>query len=621
MRHHTLSAGSPVVAIKETELLPETLTLDALRALYLDRPVAVKDVIEEVLERVAAAPDPAIFISLVSPDELRRAARDLLERVPDPSRLPLWGIPFAVKDNIDAAGLDTTAACPAFAYRAEKDATVVARLRAAGALVLGKTNLDQFATGLNGTRSPYGVPRSVFHADYISGGSSSGSAVAVAAGLVPFALGTDTAGSGRVPAAFNNIVGIKPTPGLLSAAGLVPACRSLDCVNIFSASVADGVRIRHIAEGYDPADPYSVRGMQKTLSSPQRVGVLREDTREFYNDEESAALYAHAIETMRGLGAQITVFDYSPFREIGALLYDGPWLAERLAGIGKFVEAHPQDLDPAVRTLLESAYRYSAVDAFAGLHKLRELSRRAESEWAKADFLLLPTSPAIYTVEEMRADPLRLNARLGTYTQFVNFLGCSAIAVPAGFKSGGLPFGVTLVAPPFHDDALAAPAAAMHAAANCGTGRRRDKITAAPPPVPIETRINIAVAGAHLAGQPLNGELVELGARLVETVRTAGDYRLYVLANTTPQKPGLVRDPGFCGPGIEVEVWSLAPEAFGRFVASVPAPLGIGKITLADGRAVGGFLCEGYAIEGAQEITHPGGWRGFLSKSFPARSR
>jgi allophanate hydrolase len=459
-------------------LLPSTLTLDAPRALYLDRPFAIKDTVEEVLARVAAAQDPAIFISLVAPDDLRRTAGELLERAPDPSLLPLWGIPFAVKDNIDVAGLDTTAACPAFAYRPEKDASVVARLRAAGALVIGKTNLDQFATGLNGTRSPYGAPRSVFHADYVSGGSSSGSAVAVAAGLVPFALGTDTAGSSRVPAAFNNIVGIKPTPGLLSTTGVVPACWSLDSVSILSASVADGVRIRRIAEGFDASDPYSVQGMKKTLPSCPHVGVLSEGDREFYDDAASAALYARAIETMRGLGAVVAAFDYRPFREIGALLYDGPWLAERLAGVGNFVDKHPQELDPAVRTLLESAHRYSAVDAFTGMRRLRELSRAAETEWAKANFLLLPTSPTIYKVEEMRADPIRLNARFGTYTNFVNFLGCSAIAIPSGFKSDGLPFGVTLVAPPFHDDALAIPAAAMHAAANCGVGLAREKVIA-----------------------------------------------------------------------------------------------------------------------------------------------
>jgi allophanate hydrolase len=454
-------------------LPPATLSLDALRKIYLDRPFAVKDAVEAVLARVASAKDPAIFISLVRPDDLRRAATELLERAPDPSRLPLWGIPFAVKDNIDVAGLATTAACPAFAYHPEKDAAVVARLRAAGALVLGKTNLDQFATGLSGTRSPYGAPRSVFDADHVSGGSSSGSAVAVAAGLVPFALGTDTAGSARVPAAFNNIVGIKPTPGLLSTAGVVPACWSLDCVSILCLSVDDGVRIRSVAEGFDPNDPYSVRGMQQPLPSSLRVGVLPEEAREFYNDTDSAALYARAIETMRGLGAGIIAFDYRPFQDIGTLLYEGPWLAERLAGIGNFVDSHPNDLDPTVRTLLERAHRHSASDAFAGMHRLRELRRRTDAEWAKADFLLLPTAPTIYKLEDMRADPIGLNARFGIYTNFVNFLGCSAIAVPAGFKRNGLPFGVTLVAPPFHDDALAAPAALMHAAANCGAGLAR----------------------------------------------------------------------------------------------------------------------------------------------------
>ncbi len=460
-------------------MLPATLTLDTLSALYREWPLAVKDVVEEVRARVALARDPAIFISTAGPDDLRRAASDLLERAPDPSLLPLWGIPFAVKDNIDVAGFDTTAACPAFAYRAAKDATVVARLRAAGALVLGKTNLDQFATGLNGSRSPYGAPRSVFDAAYVSGGSSSGSAVAVAAGLVPFALGTDTAGSGRVPAAFNNITGIKPTVGLLSTTGVVPACWSLDCVSILSLSVDDGVRIRRVAEGFDKSDPYSVQGTQKPLPARLRVGVLAEDEREFYGDEESAALYARAIEIMRGLGAKIAAFDYRPFREIGALLYDGPWLAERLAGLAAFVDTQPHDLDPAVRALLEGARRYSAVDAFAGMHRLKQLSRYAETEWAKADVLLLPTTPTTYKLEDMRADPIRLNARLGHYTNFVNFLGCPAIAVPAGFRSDGLPFGVTLIAPPFHDDALANPAAAMHAAAHCGAGIAREDFVAA----------------------------------------------------------------------------------------------------------------------------------------------
>jgi allophanate hydrolase len=453
-----------------SNILPKILTIGYLRALYAEDPSAISDVIEEVVARIHTARDPAVFISLVDPAELRLSATKLLQRAPDPALLPLWGIPFAAKDNIDVAGIHTTAACPAFAYRAEKDATVVARLKAAGAFVVGKTNLDQFATGLNGTRSPYGAPRSVFNANYISGGSSSGSAVAVASGLVPFALGTDTVGSGRVPAAFNNIVCIKPTNGLLGIAGILPACRSLDCVSILSTNVADGMEVRRAAEGFDPTDPFSLGETQRALPSQLRVGVLSQDDREFYGDEDYAGLYAQAIEIMRGLGAEIVVFEYRPFREIGALLYDGPWLAERLVSVGSFVDAHPYEVNETVRALLEKAHRHSAADAFAGMHRLKELSRIAETEWSKTGILLLPTAPTIYKVEEMLADPIQLNARLGDYTQFVNFLGCSAINVPVGFRRDGLPFGVSLVAPPFHDDALAVPAAAMHAAAHSGAG-------------------------------------------------------------------------------------------------------------------------------------------------------
>ena len=453
---------------------PCVLTIDYLRALYAQRPSSIFDVIEEVFSRIRSARDPAIFISLADAAALRRRAASLLHQVPDPARLPLWGIPFAVKDNIDVADLATTAACPAFAYRANRDAAVVARLKAAGALVVGKTNLDQFATGLSGTRSPYGAPRSAFDASYISGGSSSGSAVAVASGLVPFALGTDTAGSGRVPAAFNNIVGIKPTGGLLSNTGVLPACRSLDCVSILAATVADAIAVRRVAEGFDPADPFSLREAQKPLPSQLRVGVLSPGDREFYADAEYAALYEHAIEIIRWLGAEIAFIDYRPFRDIGALLYEGPWLAERLVSVGRFVDTHSGEINETVRELLERAHRHTAADAFAGMHRLKELIRTAEAEWAKAEVLLLPTAPTIYTFEETLSDPIRLNARLGRYTQFANFLGCPAIAVPAGFRKDGLPFGVTLIGPPFSDDALAAPAAAMHVAAQSGSGIARE---------------------------------------------------------------------------------------------------------------------------------------------------
>jgi allophanate hydrolase len=588
-------------------------TLDGLRALYALRPQAVLDIVDEVLSRIASSPDPAIFISRVEASDLRDAARKLLARAPDPLSLPLWGVPFAVKDNIDVAGLETTAACPAFAYRAEADATVAARLLAAGALLVGKTNLDQFATGLNGSRSPYGAPRSVFDPDYVSGGSSSGSAVAVASGLVAFSLGTDTAGSGRVPAAFNNIVGIKPTPGLVSAAGVVPACRSLDCVNVFAASVGDGVAVRRIIEGFDAGDPYSVAPAPRSLPPQPRFGVLAAKDREFFGDGDCATLYDQAVARGRTLGWEAVEFDYEPFLAIAALLYEGPWLAERLAAIEPFLDAQPDALDPTVRKLIEGARKFTAADAFRGQHRLKALLRAAEQEAEKFDFLMLPTSPTIYTVEAMRADPVRLNAHFGRYTNFVNFCGMAAIAVPSGFRGDGLPFGVTLIAPGQCDDALAPFAAAFHAASGCGAGAAREMLSADTPPAASD-RIEIVVVGAHLKGQPLNWQLTQNGGFLVEATRTAGDYRLYALPETTPPKPGLAREPGFAGAGLEVEVWSLPPDAFGRFVAAIPAPLGVGKVTLASGRAVTGFLCESHALEGAEEITALGGWRAYLAR-------
>jgi allophanate hydrolase len=519
-------------------------------------------------------------------------------------------VPFAVKDNIDVAGLPTTAACPAFAYVPAADAAVVARLRAAGALVIGKSNLDQFATGLNGTRSPYGAPRSVFDADYIAGGSNSGSAVAVASGLASFALGTDTAGSGRVPAAFNNLVGIKPTPGLLPTTGVVPACRSLDCVTIFAGSVPDGVAIRRVAEGYDASDPFSRRALP---ARGLRIGVLAGAEREFFGDADVERLYDDAIARAQRLGATIVPFDYTPVREAAELLYNGPWVAERLAAVEGFLATNPDDFDPSVRTIIEGARGMTAVDAFNGRYRLEALRHRTFGEWAKVDLLMLPTAPTTYTVEAMRADPLVLNGRLGRYTNFVNLLDCAAIAVPGGFGAdSGLPNGVTLIAPAFTDDALAPFADAMQRAAATGMGIDRAAALPQPPLVAHDGLVQIVVVGAHLSGMPLNHELTGPGGRLVRACRTAPDYRLYALPNTTPQKPGLIRDPGFVGPGIAVEVWAVLPAAFGRFVQAIPAPLGVGKITLEDGTQVSRFLCEAHALTGAVEVTAHGGWRAYL---------
>ena len=596
-------------------MLPTILDLSSVRAAYADGLTPLQ-LVEEVIARCDAVDDPAIFISRASAEQLRMQAKDLMERAPEPNSLALWGIPFAAKDNIDVAGLPTTAACPAYEYQPQKDATLIARLKAAGAIVIGKTNLDQFATGLNGTRSPYGAPRSVFDKDYVSGGSSSGSAVSVASGLASFALGTDTAGSGRVPAAFNNLVGIKPTPGLVPNTGVVPACRSVDVVTVFAATVGDGIAIRRVMDGFDADDPFSTEAQPATLpTTGLKVGVLVGAEREFYRNTSVEALYDAAIERAKSLGATIVPFDYAPFREAAELLYNGPWVAERLAAVKDFIKTHADAFDPAVRKIIEGASAYDAVDAFEGKYKLEALRQRAKAEWSKLDVLLLPTSPTTYTVEDMLADPIVKNSHFGRYTNFANLFGYAAIAIPAGFDDEGhLPAGVTLVGPAFSDDALAPFADQMHRALSAGMGKDRTATLpeAAKVYVPDDGMIEIVVVGAHLTGMPLNPELTSGGGKLVKSCRTAGDYRLYALPDTTPPKPGLIRDPGFDGAGLEVEVWKLPADAFGRFVANIPAPLGIGKVTLDDGSTVSSFLCEAHALKDAQEITALGGWRAFI---------
>ena len=601
-------------------MLPTILDLASLKAAYTEG-LSPLDLVEEIIARCKASDDPAIFIAMTPDDDLRAAARELSAKAPEPNSLPLWGIPFAVKDNIDVAGLPTTAGCPAFAYHPEEDATVVARLKAAGAIVIGKTNLDQFATGLNGSRSPHGAPRSVFDRNYVSGGSSSGSAVAVAAGLASFSLGTDTAGSGRVPAAFNNLVGIKPTPGLVPNVGVVPACRSVDVVTIFAATVGDGTAVRKIMEGYDIRDPFSRQAVPATLpSSRPRIGVLDGVEREFYGNKDVEALYDATIERAKSLGAVIVPFDYAPFRQAAELLYNGPWVAERLAAVKDFLATNADDFDPTVRTIIEGAKAYDAVAAFEGRYRLETLRQKTKVEWDKVDFLMLPTSPTTYTVEEMRADPIVKNGHFGRYTNFANLLDCAAIAIPAGFDANGhLPAGVMLVGPAFTDEALAPFADAMHRSLNAGMGK--DRTAALPDASRVapasEDLVPIVVVGAHLTGMPLNHQLTEPGGYKLKTCRTDGSYRLFALPDTVPPKPGLVRDPGFTGNGVEVEVWALPAAAFGRFVQNIPAPLGVGKITLDDGSGVSGFLCEIHAITGAQEITEFGGWRNYVRTISP----
>ncbi|AUN32780.1 allophanate hydrolase [Niveispirillum cyanobacteriorum] len=579
-------------------MLPEKLTIQALTDLYRTGKASPVTVIEAVLERLSANPDAAAWISTVPAEQLRAEAAALAAAGYDPCK-PLWGIPFAAKDNIDTAGIPTTAACPAFAFTPATDSTVVAKLRAAGAILVGKTNLDQFATGLNGTRSPYGAPRCVFDTDYISGGSSSGSAVVVARGQVAFALGTDTAGSGRVPASFNDLVGIKPSKGLLSTSGLVPACRSQDCITVLAHDVADGDLVRRVAEGFDAADPFSRAPQARPLRlSGFRFGVLTGAEKEFLGDHAAEALYDAAVERLVSLGGTAVPFDYKPLRECAHLLYGGPWVAERLAAIEEFFEGQADAMDPTVRSIVAGAQGKTAVEAFVGQYSLAFYAQEIARLWCNVDLLLLPTTPTIYTVADMLADPIRLNSNLGRYTNFVNLLDCAAVAVPAGFRPNGLPFGVTLIGPAFTDTGLAVLASRLH-----GKGEIM-------PTIP-DDWLPIVVVGAHLSGMPLNHELTSVGGVKLGDVRTAPDYRFYTLAGTVPPKPGLVREPGFAGPGIAAEEWALPPAAFGQFVARIPAPLGVGKVTLDDGRQVTCFLCESHALAGATDITPFGGWRAY----------
>jgi len=586
------------------------LTISALRTLYNSGEARPSDVVAEVYDRIGRETQP-VWISLISREAALVRAKEL-EKDPAASTLPLYGIPFAVKDNIDLADVPTTAGCPAYAYVPKRSATVVERLLAAGAIPVGKTNLDQFATGLVGTRSPYGACSSVFDARYISGGSSSGSAVAVANELVSFSLGTDTAGSGRIPAAFNNLVGLKPSRGLLSTAGVVPACRSLDCVSIFAANCSDSQIVWGVAKGSDPLDPYSRvpgpgDGAAPWAGGNFRFGVPAPNQLEFFGDQEAARLFDTAVARLEQLGGTRVEIDFSIFRAVAELLYAGPWVAERLAAILPFFESHADEMNSVVRGIIGGATRYSAVDAFEAEYRLRALRQDSEWEWQRMDVMVVPSAPTIYTHQEIAADPVRLNTNLGFYTNFVNLLDQAAVATPGGFRSDGLPFGITFIAPAFTDEALLALADRYHRS-HADVAGPEVKLGSCPPGC-----IAVAVVGAHLSGQPLNWQLTERRARLLKTTKTPRGYRLYALPGTQPPKPGLVREDGFQGPGIEVEVWAVPEDEFGSFVAGVPAPLGIGNATLDHGDNVKCFICEPYALRNATEITHFGGWRAFLA--------
>ncbi len=595
-----------------TSLSEQSLDIGSLASGYSEGSFTPAAVIEEVYRRIHAMGERPVWISLVPMEEALAKAK----RAP---RGPLHGIPFAVKDNIDVAGLATTCACPEFAYIPERSATAIESLEAAGAIVIGKTNLDQFATGLVGTRSPYGIPSSVFDPAYVSGGSSSGSAVAVAAGLVSFALGTDTAGSGRVPAGFNNIVGLKPTKGLFSARGLVPACRTQDTISVFGLTVPDAALVTSCVAQFDAEDAYSRRAPRPfAVEEPPaglRVGVPA-DGLEFFGDIDAERLFRLSVGRLAESGASIVEIDFSPYREAARLLYQGPWVAERLAAIRDFAADKPEALHEVVGAIIRGAAKLSAVEAFEGFYKLADLVRATETQWQAMDAMLLPTTGTTYTIEDVLADPIQLNSNLGIYTNFVNLMDLSALAVPAGFRPNGLPFGVTLIGRAFDDGRLAAIGDALHRTLpDLKLGATSTRLDETQPARALAAggRVAVAVVGAHLTGQPLNIQLQERSARLLKTTRTGPGYRFYALAGTVPAKPGLVFDGTGAG-GIEVEIWEMDEAAFGSFVALIPPPLGIGTLTLADGSQVKGFVCEPYAVQGAMDITAHGGWRAWLQQ-------
>jgi len=597
----------------------DPLDLAALAARYAEGALTPARVVDGVLQRIAARGDDKVWIDVLPRAELLAQAQRL--EAEGPAGKPLYGIPFAIKDCIDLAGRPTTAGCPAFAYQPASSATVVQRLIAAGAMPIGKTNLDQFATGLNGTRSPYGVPSSALSPAHIAGGSSSGSAIAVAAGLVTFALGTDTAGSGRVPAQFNNIVGLKPSRGLLSTTGMVPACRSIDCMSIFALTADDARDVLAGAKGFDPTDPFARRETAAAIPTEvkgTRFGVPRAADLEFYGNQAGAKLFHLMIERIAGLGAEVIEIDFTPFLAAARLLYEGPWIAERYLAIRDLIERSPDALHPVTRTVIAAGRAMSATETFAGEHRLRELRRTTEATWAMMDVLITPTAPRHYTIAEMLADPIKLNNNLGTYTNFVNLLDLAAIALPGGFGDDGLPFGVTLVAPAFTEAGLLALGDAVHRSQDLPLGALTAKLPAKRFAPPTGATLKLAVCGAHMAGLPLNPQLTERGARFVRACRTASQYRLYALPGGPPARPGMVRDRN--GKPIEVEIWEVPTAHFGSFVAAIPPPLAIGTVELEDGEKVKGFVCEADATRDAKEITELGGWRRYLTEASSARA-
>ncbi|MDP3814808.1 allophanate hydrolase [Pseudomonas sp.] len=594
---------------------PFDLRLSALKTAYGDGRLTPRQLIPALREQAEALnPEFKLFIHLLSLEELEPYLAALDGQPPE--TLPLFGVPFAIKDNIDLAGVPTTAACPAFAYVPERSASLVEQLLALGAVPLGKTNLDQFATGLNGTRSPYGECRNSLHPDYPAGGSSSGSSLAVALGLASFALGTDTAGSGRVPAALNNLVGLKATKGLLSTAGVVPACRSLDCVTYFTATAREASQLLALTAKLDARDPYSrsnpLWNDGSAFGQPRagfRFGVPQQ--LEFLGCTQSPALFAATIEQLKALGGEAVEIDFAPFLEAARLLYEGPWVAERYSVAGALIEQQPDAVLPVIKAVLDKAPGISGVDTFRAQYRLQALKAECDRILADLDCVLTPAYPRPVSLAELHAEPLKRNAELGYYSNFMNMLDYAAVAVPAGFMAGGLPWGVTLFGRAFTDQYLLSLSAALQYQHGLPLAGERSLDLSAPTTAARNDKARLVVCGAHLDGLPLNWQLRQRGGRLIEATLSSPDYQLYALAGGPPYRPGMLR-VAEGGVAIAVEVWELPSAELGSFLTGIPAPLGLGKVQLADGRWESGFICEPYGLTGASDISHFGGWRAYL---------
>lgn len=589
-------------------------TINALREAYAagTRPA---DVIDEIFKRLDAVGDPGIFIHLREREELLAEAEAL--GAYDPA-MQLWGIPFAAKDNIDVGGIETTAGCPAYAYTPDQDAFVIAQLRAAGALVIGKTNLDQFATGLVGVRTPYGAPLNAVDPEIVPGGSSGGSGVIVGHGIVTFSLGTDTAGSGRVPAALNNIVGLKPTLGALSASGVVPACRTLDTVSIFALTVDDAYAAFAVARGFDEADAYSKPLAHEELTEPKkpiRVGIPDAGSIKFFGDTVQQAAFERDVALLEASGAVIEPINFEPLYAIARMLYEGAWVAERYTVIADLLASNPDAVYPVTRQIITHAESMSAADAFNGIYRLAELKRAAEPMLRGLDLLCVPTVPTFYSVADLEVDPVMPNSNNGTYTNFVNLLDMCGLAVPTAPRSDGRPGSVTLLAWAGQDALVASVARQFEKDCPRVMGATSHAVpTPTPLPAAQSDVIEIAVCGAHMSGLPLNWQLTDLGGIFLRDAQTTADYKFFALAGGPPARPGLVKIGGSHAGSIALEIWSLPKAAFGSFMAGIPSPLGIGTIDLSDGTTVKGFLCEPVGLDGATDITKLGDWRTFLAQ-------